>query len=225
MLSLNDAAEASYATKLIVDTLTAHHPEIPREAFETQLNYLFSLYTPFITCFCEDGDLLSQWRGYSDQGEGFAIGFSTAWLLSLGAKWRLIKVIYDRTQQVDLILMALQLALAEANKHGCSEDEQRSFWPLVAAQMTPWVVMFKDPAFREEQEWRIVNIDVHPPPFNFRRSGQRIVPFVALPLNDSVTSVIRGPYFAGSDTRGIDFALRSNGIMKIVQESKIPLRG
>jgi hypothetical protein len=131
MLSLNDAAEASYATNLIFETLTAHHPDIPqgsRETVETQLNYLFPLYTPFITCFCENGDLLSQWRGYSDQGEGFAIGFSVAWLLSLKPKWRLIKVIYDRAQQVDLILMALQLASEEVKKHGYSEDEQRSFW-------------------------------------------------------------------------------------------------
>lgn len=123
MLSLNDAAEASYATNLICDTLTAHHPEIPRADFETQLNYLFSLYVPFITCFCEDGDLLSQWRGYSDQGDGFAVGFSLAWLLSLKPKWPLIKVIYDREQQVDLILRALQLASEELNTHGYSEDE------------------------------------------------------------------------------------------------------
>jgi hypothetical protein len=31
----------------------------------------------YITCFCEDGDLLSQWRGYADPG-GYAIGFDAA---------------------------------------------------------------------------------------------------------------------------------------------------
>ena len=85
MLSLNDAAEASYATNLIFETLTAHHSEIPSEAvanLKTQLNYLFPSYTPFIACFCEQDDLLSQWRGYGNQGEGLAIGFSVPWLLS-----------------------------------------------------------------------------------------------------------------------------------------------
>ena len=26
-------------------------------------------------CFCEDGDLLSQWRGYGVLGRGYAVGF------------------------------------------------------------------------------------------------------------------------------------------------------
>ena len=32
---------------------------------------------PYICCFSMDGDLLSQWRAYADDGAGFAIGFST----------------------------------------------------------------------------------------------------------------------------------------------------
>lgn len=64
MLSLNDASEADYPRRLVADVLDAHHPQIPdihRQRFKTQLaEYLFRLYIPFITCFCEDGDLLSQ---------------------------------------------------------------------------------------------------------------------------------------------------------------------
>ena len=110
----------------------------------------------------------------------------------LKAKWQLIKVIYDPAKQVELILKMLQLARDEVQ----AQVSEKSFWPLLAAQLTPWVVMFKDPAFKEEQEWRIVNIDNQPPPsFRFRRSGQRIVPFVTLSLNnpDCITRVMRGP--------------------------------
>jgi hypothetical protein len=32
----------------------------------------------FAACFCEDGDLLSQWRGYSESGGGASIGFGSA---------------------------------------------------------------------------------------------------------------------------------------------------
>ena len=32
--------------------------------------------TSFVVCFCEEGDMLSQWRGYADGGKGGAIGFS-----------------------------------------------------------------------------------------------------------------------------------------------------
>ena len=33
---------------------------------------------PYVCCFSSEPDLLSQWRAYSDDGAGFAIGFSTA---------------------------------------------------------------------------------------------------------------------------------------------------
>jgi hypothetical protein len=36
----------------------------------------------YVTCFCEEPDLLSQWRGYA-AGGGFAIGFSTSALTEL----------------------------------------------------------------------------------------------------------------------------------------------
>jgi hypothetical protein len=29
----------------------------------------------FVASLCDDGDNLGQWRGYADQGKGFAIGF------------------------------------------------------------------------------------------------------------------------------------------------------
>lgn len=32
--------------------------------------------TNFVICFCEEGDKLSQWRGYADNGRGVSIGFS-----------------------------------------------------------------------------------------------------------------------------------------------------
>lgn len=42
------------------------------------LNYEFDRggVTNFVVCFCENGDVLSQWRGYADNGEGCALGFS-----------------------------------------------------------------------------------------------------------------------------------------------------
>ena len=36
----------------------------------------------FIVCFCEDGDLLSQWRGYGAD-QGYALGFDTAHIQEL----------------------------------------------------------------------------------------------------------------------------------------------
>jgi hypothetical protein len=46
--------------------------------FETVARHL----RVFATCFCADGDLLSQWRGYAGGVGGYAIGFRTEVLLS-----------------------------------------------------------------------------------------------------------------------------------------------
>lgn len=68
MLSLNDASEAEYPYKLIAEVLDKYHSGVPQEhrhRFKTQLTeYTFRLYAPFVVCFCEDGDLLNQWRAY-----------------------------------------------------------------------------------------------------------------------------------------------------------------
>ena len=231
MLSLNDASEASYTGALISDVLDAHHSEAPadhRQQFKTQLTeHLFRLYMPYVACFCEGGDLLSQWRGYGNAGEGFALGFSFSWLKSLEKSgWRLQKVIYDRDQQVNLILMFLRWVSSELAKCGLPEEDHRVFWRTAAAQLAPWVTMFKNPAFQEEQEWRIVNIG----PVNrlsFRRSGHRIVPYVKVPLaNEAISRVIRGPFFRGSDTRGAHLMLVSHGFVAgaHVCDSQIPIR-
>lgn len=233
MLSLNDAAEASYPFKIITEVLNAQNSgvlEELRRRFQTQLTeYLFSLYIPFVACFSEDGDLLSQWKGYGNGGEGFALGVRFSWLLSLAASgFRLQKVIYDVDQQRDLVLMLLTNVSSLLAERQFSDQEQRAVWQHAAASLAPWVVMFKDPVFREEREWRLVNVAPIPPPYFFRRSGHRIVPYVTIPIADTgaVTRVIRGPYFSGTETRGAYIMMVSHGFVSGVtfQDSTIPIR-
>ena len=40
------------------------------------LNYYEKDDDEYIACFCENGDLLSQWRGYGAIGNGYALGFA-----------------------------------------------------------------------------------------------------------------------------------------------------
>lgn len=59
----------------------------------------------YITCFCEDGDLLSQWRAYAgrDSAAGYALGIGTRPPLLGGVQaagrqhgLRLRRVLYDQ---------------------------------------------------------------------------------------------------------------------------------
>lgn len=72
------------ALKLIVKSIKERMLERNEELF-------------FVACFSEDGDKLSQWRSYSDDGHGLSIGFSIDSLETLINKdesLKLFKVLY-----------------------------------------------------------------------------------------------------------------------------------
>jgi hypothetical protein len=53
----------------------------------------------YIACFCQEPDLLSQWRGYGAVGGGYAVGFTSAELAKPSPAMLLRKVIYEETEQ------------------------------------------------------------------------------------------------------------------------------
>jgi hypothetical protein len=229
MMGLNDASEVEYPLAVVNESLEASGINISghaRERFSNQLvSYMFRFYQPYVTCFCENGDLLSQWRAYGGGGEGFSLGFRLSWLLALEQqRLRLQKVIYNHDQQIDLLLMFFNTGGRAIAGEGCSEQEQGLFWQDAAASLAPLIIMFKNPAFQEEAEWRVVN-SVPRNDLHFRRSGHRIVPYIEIPIGDAALGrVIRGPYFRGTEQRGTGIMLRSNRFMSAqVEESKIPL--
>src|SRR5262249_39228851 len=73
----------------------------------------------FVTCFCEEGNLLSQWRGYGKGGGGYSIGFERCLLGTRSPEGTsLRKVIYDSHRQKQwaetLIDKTLELVTWEA---------------------------------------------------------------------------------------------------------------
>jgi DUF2971 family protein len=115
----------------------------------------------FVTCFCEEPNLLSMWRSYTTQGGGFSLGFEGAKLdvlqidgLSAGSyAARLVKIYYGK------VLAGPLLALLESG-------------PLFAE----WVLenMIKDDAFKEEREWRIIVPDPPVSSMSFYRGHENI---------------------------------------------------
>ena len=84
--------------------------EIERARMDTarDLYYHHSACFIYLGCFSEEGDILPQWRSYADDGQGFAIGFSSREMdfdcstVHLNAdfanKYYLKKVIYMREE-------------------------------------------------------------------------------------------------------------------------------
>ena len=129
----------------------------------------------YLVCFCEDDNLLSQWRTYGQSG-GYSLGFmlpAPDFVSGLGfkpepniytAKW--VRVEYTRAEQVRSCAGLLNLllpifddpdttqAIQAVGDHpifGYSETLR-----VVGDMLLEEIVGFKNEAFKVEKEWRIV---------------------------------------------------------------------
>jgi hypothetical protein len=134
----------------------------------------------YICCFCENGNLLSQWRGYADNGGGVSIEFDSAGFEQLCGSgnqhglMRLWKVFYDRDQQCQIVRDSINY----------------SHWPARGDDSIPFIVdalqffvpTFKNSGFSEEKERRLVftpKQDASLKP-HFRTRRGMLVPYFSL---------------------------------------------
>jgi len=188
-------------------------------------------------CMSEDGDLLSQWRGYADDGQGVSIGFDDERLKALGkrgtgvanASPSLQKIEYEKDRQkaqiqgtvdhiIDLWKVGAGRTASFLNRDTEDGEKERAKlthdMKLELFQLSSEIYSFKNPAFREEREWRLVST-VTPGhalsnvvgPFNhttrelprmdFRAMKDRVVPYMEIGFGDlaigAITEVITGP--------------------------------
>ncbi len=162
--SMNDASEVSFAADTVALAVTGERgrlAERPWEAFLEECEHLCHthdlLLLPFFACFCEDGDLLSQWRAYGE-GSGFSIGFEASALPSLTMpnvmRTQLLRVVYDPAHQRDRVMKGLARTREVFEKLG-AEPARLHFW---VNELLPMLCSFKHPAFAEEREWRLASL-------------------------------------------------------------------
>jgi hypothetical protein len=123
----------------------------------------------YVACFSEDGDALSQWRGYCRNG-GYSIGFNTDNLTEAATRQEctIAPCVYDEDKQMAIleelfqrVLMAEGLQevdgvidIGSSKKVGNAGSRLLLDYVLLAA-------VTKHPSFREEREWRIVTEQIH----------------------------------------------------------------
>lgn len=122
-----------------------------------------------VASFCEQPDLLSQWRGYGDDGRGIAIGFDTRRLAELAKRndLRLWRCVYDEATQVRILndLVTMLLESFQAEREGSGEARRRLMSQFNATFLLVAPVI-KDHRFAEEREWRLISAPV---PFDHPR--------------------------------------------------------
>ncbi|HXM97562.1 MAG TPA: DUF2971 domain-containing protein [Candidatus Dormibacteraeota bacterium] len=111
-----------------------------------------------VACFSEDGDSLSQWRGYCRGGAGFSIGFESSQLITAASKQRcfLAPCIYDPAKQASLIeaMWTRILGRPPAEKRKTSRGLE------FVSDFVTLATVLKHPSFAEEREWRIITQEI-----------------------------------------------------------------
>lgn len=156
-------------------------------------------YAPFVTCFSEHDDDLSQWRGYGDLG--YAIGFFSDMVEKtvsapgvdyddLGT--RLQKVRYGDHARTLLDQRVREVATASASHPpaGFSGVHDHALFVQTFAHDLP---VCKHPAFKNELEWRIITGGAGRE-INFRATKMGPTPYVTFNLPAAAVAKIRvGP--------------------------------
>jgi hypothetical protein len=174
----NDLSEIEYAVSIAVELIEETWGKKKRlgpwekvlaehlvRLFHTPLH---SFGQPFIVSFCEDGDLLSQWRAYGGMS-GFSLAFSplvehqkVKLACRNGFRTMVKRVIYDPDKQRarlrfllnHLIKLVSGFSFATTSPQGGTVHVELSL--LLILEMTDWACTVKHRAFSEEKEWRII---------------------------------------------------------------------
>jgi hypothetical protein len=170
-----------------------------------------------ISSFSLNGDLLSQWRAYADDGRGFAIGFSPPEL-----EWpaKPLRVLYDRAAQRNELTNNIKHVFEVEKGFGFRYDERfKQHWFHFGLDLCA----YKHPAFTEEMEIRSVHISAlaldenerrimvplggidedgvrraDPVPINYRARNGVQIPYVILDMTDGgknspIKDIVLGP--------------------------------
>ena len=192
----NDAKEGRLAIDLWSKALKKDY-----HCTEKQLQLLRRLYdlrmaeiTCFGTCFSKHEDRLSQWRGYGEDGTGFAIGFNKEWLnnQSYPKGMRTAQVEYFRESaphRITLYTPGIEASLPpekDIDLDAVSKNSHPGVYAHFQTLGTEIPYYIKSNFFHEEHEHRLMyqreQEDEGPPTIHYRTSNNRIIPYIELPL-------------------------------------------
>ncbi|MBM9537075.1 DUF2971 domain-containing protein [Desulfobulbus alkaliphilus] len=169
---MNDSAELRHTADLIRaevrERIEAGHPDsgLLTQFVDWVRHRITNGHLLFGASFRSQGNLLSQWRGYSTPGRGVSLGFSSESILRSAHQQRFMvgKCIYEPSRQRMLIrkvvdavgqLAARQAARAESAAERAAVLQQA--FAEVETDLLRLAAILKHPSFREEREWRIVS--------------------------------------------------------------------
>ena len=218
VFNMNDNQEIKWIDHLIDNELkqNKYDESLLKDILET---YNFNSSSPaYLCCFSREGDILSQWRSYADNGYGIALGFNE---VNLNVKYDipvtgitsklstgLFDCIYDISEQKKLIH---DLFVSEFNIFFDNKNDNSNIIINTAITLKKFSLVFKNPAFFEEKEARLIHLPLitsninntlkligNISDINFMKKGNGISSYFKFPLKDCfsddlISEIILGP--------------------------------
>lgn len=198
----NDDEEIRYGHRIVEDVISQMMQESADPIRLQRLNDIRDRVNAamgdqvYICCFCEKDNLLSQWRGYAENGGGVSFEFDPLGFGLIAGPdcahglMRLWKVFYRPEQQRDIIRKCIEYPYWPA------DDETTRY---ITDAIKFFLPTFKNADFAEEQERRLIftpdpNAPVQP---RFRTRRGLLVPYYSLqdlgPRNPDGSAAFRVP--------------------------------
>ena len=223
----NDAAEMRHIAQLLDGEIDRRiHQGCDNEKVLSQFRVWLSDRLPngnmvFVTSFTQNGNLLSQWRGYCAPGKGVSFGFDPGLILRCADEqsFQVGKCIYETADQAKLVTQIVDAVSdlakirgeAAPNKkhpsqsyHGVFEEIENSLLHIGA--------LVKHPSFAEEEEWRAVSsifTNYVEAPIHYRESLSMLVPYIHFSLAPSGESRLFFKHVFLGPTPNINLSINS----------------
>ena len=208
---LNDAHEFQHAIDLITELIASLVFNQEKSLYKQFLEYTSAITekiktlddsrssSVFTISFTEETDLLSQWRGYCSDNNGFCLKIDVDGVYRSARKSfpsaNLLNCVYDEAQKRSVIQK-----LMDKHWYRFAELKLAKHKDKVISELATEVVIlasyFKHPSFSEEKEMRIVIFleDASHTSLNFREGQFSIVPYIELPASRKlIDEIIIGP--------------------------------
>lgn len=252
LLFLNDPMELNYAIQLVQNNIDKIKETLPQKdakfvsEFSEHLNEINyadtqSFEAIYVCSFSENGNQLSQWRGYCPDGSGFSIGFDfKSQLKNIVEKqgFRLVKCIYDKNKQSDIIESFIKRTLDDYHSND-DYDTSNNFSTMRSAweNFFDFAPVLKHPKFEEEQEWRLICKPKGLYDVKFRPGKSMLIPYTPINISNVskeskrelitwIPEIWIGPTpHPRLSYISLENMLRTGGIWRIVDKFGMPLQG
>jgi hypothetical protein len=224
---LNDSAELKHTADLIRAEITHRigtghaKPDLLNQFLDWVTHRITNGHMLFAASFRANGNLLSQWRGYSRLGKGVSLGFDPDYILRCAENqsFQIGKCIYNCKLQESLISQIIDSVEALAERHDAEHNQEKvgdrsyhSIFHMMESDLLRIAAILKHPSFREEEEWRIVSpviTDYVKAPVQFREGASMLVPYIEFNLLAEDSSTIALDHIFLGPTPNITISMNS----------------